>query len=203
MSNKVLSLLATLAIVAASSFASIASAATANPAANFTLRSSSNAGPAAGMDSTWSNGGFEGFLTNLEGGQVDRTYLEYDLSVLSGPVTSASLNFNMSGSAADIVSMSWYAANGVAEMAEWFTALIPVTTFGAGNGSYAIDITALINANLNLPFIGFAFSIDGHPNQAFFSMDAPPQLNYTPEPGSLALLGLALAAAALSRRRQA
>ena len=185
-----------------------ASAAVINPTANFTLRSTTNAGPASAMDSTWGNGGFEGFITNLEGSQVDHTYLEYSMAGFGGPVASATLDFTMSGSAGDIVSMGSYAANGIAELAEWSTTQTPFTTFGAGAGVYSIDITALINATLGGPaFIGFGFSVDPHPQQAFFAMSAAPAINFTaaaapiPEPSTVLLMGSGLAGLAVLRRR--
>lgn len=186
-------------------FANQAYATVINPTANFTLRSSTNAGPADSIDDTW-GGGFDGFLSNLEGSQVDRTFLEYSTAGFGGPVVNATLNFNLSGSATDIISMGWYEANGAAELAEWGTLQTPFTTFNAGAGAYSIDITSLINLSIGGPaFIGFGFSIDSHPNQAFFSMTSAPVINFTtatvPEPSAVVLLCLGLAAAAYSWRR--
>lgn len=185
-----------------------AMAAPVSPTANFTLRSTTNAGPATGIDSTW-GGGFDGFLTNIEGSQVDRTYFEFDMAAFGAAVGSATFDFSsFTGQATDIVSMGWYAGNGVAELADWSVAVTPFTTFDAGQGTYSIDVAALINSSIgSLTHIGFAFTIDAHPAQAFFDMSATPMINFTPaavpEPGTLALLGLGLVGVGFARRKKA
>ena len=165
------------------------------PTVNFTLRSSFNAGPVTAMDATWGNGGFDGFITNMEGSQVDRTYLEYDLSAITGPVASATFDFRLSGSSTDVISIDTYAADGVAHVSDWFTPLIAFTSFsptGSGFSSFSFDVTSLINSNIGLPFGGVVFSIDAHPSQGFFDTLSFPSLNFTPipEPSTLALFGI-------------
>ena len=139
--------------------AQYASAEVINPTASFTLRATNNAGPVLDMDSLWDGSGFNGFLTNAQDQhQVDRTYFEFDMTALGVAVSSATLNFSLVGSScfSDLVSLSWYSANGTAEFNDWFTAQTPVTTFNAAAGAYAVDITALANSNLgSLAFIGF------------------------------------------------
>lgn len=174
--------------------------------ANFTLRSATNAGPALGMDATWGNGGYEGFITNLENSQVDRTYLEFDMALFGGPVQDAMLDFTLDGSASDTISMAVYSANGIAELSDWFTPNTPFTTFDGGQSNYSIDITSLINSSLSsLAFIGFAFSIDSFPDQAFFDTRAAPVINYetasVPEPSVAILLSSSLMIFGLMRRR--
>ena len=190
-------------LLASTVFANQASATVINPTANFTLRSITNAGPAYSMDNTWDNAGFEGFLTNVVG-VVDRTYLEYSMAGFGGPVANATLNFNLANSRGYIISMGSYAADGISDLAEWSTIQTLFTKFEDLSVAHSVDITALINSSLEGPaFIGFGFSING--SQAFFSRAEAPFINFTaaavPEPSSLALLGLGLAAAEYSRRR--
>ena len=200
-------LTAVLTIVAAFQ----ASAAVLAPTAYFTLRSSTNAGPATQIN-TSSISGFLGFLSNLEGLQVDRTYLEFNMSAFGGaPVASATLDFFLGASPANVISMGSYSANGVPELADWFSVQTPVTSFNAGTTSaFSIDISGVLNANLHGPaFIGFGLSIDnpgqGAIPQVAFPQPEVPVINFTttavPEPSTLSMLILAMAAAALAHRR--
>ena len=201
--------LVSIGLLAIAISAQHAFAAVIDPTANFTLRANSNAGPVLDMDNLWDGNGFNGFLTNAEGNhQVDRTYFEFDLTAIAGPVSRATLNFSLDGFACfeDLVSLGWYSANGTAEFADWFMTQTPVTTFIAATNAYAIDITALVNSNLgNLAFIGFGFTIDPHPQQAFFDQSVPAHINIepVPEPNTYAMLlaGLTLLGTVCHMRR--
>jgi len=181
-----------------------AAASTVSPTANFTLRTF-NSGPASGMDNIWGDGGFEGFLTNLEGAHVDRTYLEYNMSSFLQPVSNATLDFNLIGNPNDLISIGYYQANGIAELSDWSVPQTPFKTFNAGSGFYSIDITSLINSNIGkMNYLGLAFSIDSFPDQAFFDMSLAPVINHTPTPipAAIWIFGSGIAGIAGLRRRK-
>jgi len=170
----------------------------------FTLRSTVNAGPATEIDATF-GGGFQGFVTNVEGGQVDHTHWEFDMSLIGGPVQNATLDWSwFSSQATDTVFVETYSADGIASLADWVvTSGTPYASFNATTTT--LDITNLINASLGLSHLGIVFSIDSHPNQAFLGQSVDPMslsfASAVPEPSIIAIFGLGLLGLGFARRR--
>ena len=181
-----------------------ASATTIAPDVYFTLRADFNAGPALLMDDTLF--GFQGFITNDEGRQVDHTQWEFDMSLITGPVASATLDFTMIiASGSDTFFIDSYSADGIASLSDWLTASGSVASYLGTQSPVSIDITSLINASLAFTHIGFSFAVDPHPYQGFFNQARDPGTTLTftlvPEPSTGALLLVGIAFAGLRRSR--
>ncbi len=177
----------------------------------FTLRSTSQDGPADLMGELGDTNGILGLLTNSESSQIDHTQWEFDMSMITGPVSSATLDWSWSGSQNrdDVVFVDAYSADGLASLDDWLTAAGAAGSFPAAdpatpvNLAASFDITSVINANLTESYLGFSFSIDPVPGQGFFgSFSDPMTLNFTnvPEPGTLVLMTLGLAWIGFKRR---
>lgn len=181
--------------------------------AAFSLRSRNNES-ALVMDNTWGNGGFEGFLSNV-GDLFDRTFFEYDITSYDD-TSLATLEFDLIGSPTDVITMWAYSADGISSLSDWSAASNPVLSFSPSPTTvfsyhYSMDITSALQ-EFNGSHIGFYFSIDSHPYQAFFNMSAPPALiNFgepyvhippVPEPRTLSLFGLGLVALTYGFKRR-
>jgi hypothetical protein len=168
--------------------------------AYFTLRSEINAGPVVRMDVLGGpTTGILGLLTNSENTKlVDHTHWEFDMSTITGPVSSATLDWTWSFSQGrpDVISVDVYSADGQAATTDWLAASDGPLTFLANLEVTSFDITSVINANLTESYLGFSLNIDESPGQGFFGNRSDPMtLNFTtnvPEPGTLALMALGL-----------
>ena len=181
-----------------------------DPTVGFTLRGNTGeTGGAIGIDDTWNNGGFQGFVTSVFS-QTDHTQFEFDMSGVAGPATSATLIWTLEGgSASDPMFIDSYAADGVASLSDWVNGQVgAVGTDNAAVGTHSLDITSLFNASLGLDHLGISFSIDAHPSQAFFIFDNinSAQISYesasVPEPGVLSLLVFGLLGMTRARNRK-
>lgn len=175
----------------------------------FTLRSTSNAGPADAMNEFGgvNEGGFLGLMTNWEvGNQIDHTQWEFDMSTITGPVSSATLDWTLLSSApTNTILIDAYSADGMASLDDWLIGAGTAGSFSVPETSF--DITSLINDNLTESYLGFSFSIfnsDTTPKQAsIWAFSDKMSLNFTtnvPEPDTLVLMALGLIGLGFKRR---
>ena len=174
-----------------------------------------------GPDGAWAH------LLTLENYPPDGLYgltiVQVDLSGVSGPVSNATLSFNiLDGSTTDTESGLVYGWGGTGNLA--FALAAPGVNYGSvgttfTSGLNSVDVTSLVNAALTSgdPFLEFLMygddTVDGH----LWTYDQPQdtntygtntpnlQLSITenvPEPITLSLFGAGLAGAAAIRRRR-
>ena len=200
---------AIIAFLALSFLGQSALAGVIDPDVSFTLRAPNEAGPATGMDANWNDGGFQGFVTNSS--FSDHTLFEFDMAAITAPVLSASLEWSFErGSIGDTVFVDSYVADGVASLSDWVLQNSNLAGTGTGSpGAQSIDVTSLVQASAGAGFLGFSFSIDTHPQQAFFEFSNPngARLNVTfaavPAPATILMVVLGLLATGVRKVRGA
>lgn len=164
--------------------------------------------------------GFPGYV------QYYSTYMQFDISSASGPITAATLKLNLSESSAPGDPVAWLygrsdtsTATGVATQGLGGDTLIATFYNSTGLGWVDIDVTDLVAANIASGHDWACFSVmykgyyDNSPtNLTFSTADAGAELAPTlvietgdgggvPEPASLGVLGLGLSAMLWRRRR--
>lgn len=146
-----------------------------------------------------------------------RSFMEYNIGSLTGPVAQATITINTTGpESGKAIDVYGYVGNGTLELGDFGLGTL-VTSFIAPQFSTTFDVTAFINAQIAgaATFAGFNLRLQSE-DTSYISQLGRSTLSYPiltvdestvvpsiPEPGALALFGLGLATLGFARRRKA